>query len=194
MALSALLGSTSRCIIGDVAVDGVVREVHGLQADITEHPVESGGQIADHYRVRPKVLTIDAIISRTPLAVGFPGQSLVNSVVAIATGQDPVVAAWDQFEKYMNDAEQIQIITGKKYYPRMMIVDLSDPRNTNDWMTFSMVCREIQTAYTTSVEALVAQVEEAATTTAQKAASKGAQAAAEAEDASILATLLGLAG
>jgi hypothetical protein len=193
MALSSLLGASSKCIIGGVAVDAVVREVHGIQADITEHPVESGSEVADHYRVRPKVLSIDGIISRVPIGVGFPGQSLVNSVTQIATGQDPVVTAWDEFEKYMNDAEQIQVITGKKYYPRMMIVDLSDPRNTNDWMTFSMVCREIQTAFTTSVEALVAQATDVATTTAQEAVSKGAQAAAEVRDESILLTLKELA-
>jgi hypothetical protein len=75
----------------------------------------------------------------------------------------------------------------------MMIVDLSDPRNTNDWMTFSMVCREIQTAFTTSVEALVAQATDVATTTAQEAVSKGAQAAAEVRDESILLTLKELA-
>jgi len=192
MALSALLGANSKCIIGDVGCDGVTRELHSLQAETTDHPVESGSDIVDHYRVKPPFLSIDGIISRTPIATGFPGQSLVNSITALVTGQDPVVNAWQAWEANMNKAERINVITGKKFYFDMVIVDLQDPRVTNDWMAFTMVLKRIRTAYTTSVEANVAVALEAATTTAQQAASAGQQAAAEAENASILATLLGL--
>jgi hypothetical protein len=192
MATSALLGAASKCIIGAVAVDGVPNEVHASSADVTEHPVESGGQVADHYRKRPDSLVITAIISRTPIAVGFPGQSAINSVQNLITGQDPVSAAWNELYKYMKESERIQVITGKKFYPRMVIVDLQDPREVNDWMRFNITLRELETAFTTSVEALTQTAEDAATETAQKAVSKGAQAAAEAENASILASLLGL--
>jgi hypothetical protein len=192
MAISALLGAASKCTIGQVAVDGVVAELHATAADMTEHTVESGGQVSDHYRKRPDSLSITAIISRTPIAVGFPGQTAINSVNNLIAGTDPVTAAWEELYKYMVEATDIPVNTGKKFYPSMLIVDLQDPREVNDWMRFNITMREYVTAYTDSVEALVKAQEVAATKVAQKQKNKGAQAAAEAENASILATLLGL--
>ena len=193
MAIKSLLGTPSLCGIGAVNCDGVVREVHLRSAELTEHAVEVGNDVADSYKKRPDGLIIDGIISRTPIATGFPGQSAINSVANLITGTDPVEAAWDQFEKYMDDGTEIPVVTGKKYYPRMVIMDLEDSRQTNDWMQFTITLRAFRTAYTTSVEAIADQAIVTAETTAQKAISKGNQLAAEAESEAAKESILAAA-
>ena len=182
-----ILGASCLCQIGDVFCDAVVREVHSLEAETTDHTVESGATVSDHYRVLPRIYTVQAIISRTPLAVGFPGQSAVNSVKNLINGSDPVSAAWTAFSQYMNKAEKINIITGKEYYTSMVILSLQHPReNSNGWMVFDMTAKKMTTAFTDSTEALVAKKKEAAKEVAQDKKNKGNQPTKQAEQ-SILA-------
>lgn len=53
--------------IGDIWIDVSVREGHDLQAEVTEHPVESGANIADHIRPLPATLAIDGIVTNHPI-------------------------------------------------------------------------------------------------------------------------------
>jgi hypothetical protein len=55
--------------IGAVAVDAVLREVHHLAAEATTHPVETGGDISDHYRPAPRAVELDGIVTDTPIRV-----------------------------------------------------------------------------------------------------------------------------
>ncbi len=186
MAVSALLGAASKLVIGTVAVDGVVNETHSSTAQVTEHPVESGAKMTDHYRKNPDELSITAIVSRTPIAVGFPGQSAINSVTNLINGSDPVFAAWETLHRYMVDATRIDVVTGKKFYQDMMILSLDDPREVNDWMRFNITLREIQTAFTDSIEAQLKVAKVTSKGVAQKKKSKGKQAAEEVKNETIL--------
>jgi hypothetical protein len=181
MSISTLLGQYCLCKIGEVQLDASVREVHGIEADVTEHPVESGGVISDHYIQRPRVVTIEGIISRTPIETGFPGASAISSVTNLVNGSDAVLAAWEEFKRMWRDSERFNIVTGEDFYTGMMFTSVSKPRVKNDWMVFNAVAKKVETAFTSVVEALAAQAAEAATTTAQAAQSAGAQAAEEAE-------------
>jgi hypothetical protein len=55
--------------IGDVWIDVSVREGHELQAEITEHPVEAGANVADHIRPLPAAITIEGIVTNHPIEV-----------------------------------------------------------------------------------------------------------------------------
>jgi hypothetical protein len=53
--------------IGDVWIDVSVREGHELQAEVTEHPVESGANVADHIRPLPAAISIEGIVTNHPI-------------------------------------------------------------------------------------------------------------------------------
>ncbi len=55
--------------IDEIWLDVSVREAHGLSADVTEHPVESGADVADHIRPKQRTVTIEGVISNTPIDV-----------------------------------------------------------------------------------------------------------------------------
>lgn len=48
-------------------IDAVVNEDRTLDCEITDHPVEKGVSITDHARVRPLTISMDCIVSDTPV-------------------------------------------------------------------------------------------------------------------------------
>lgn len=62
-----------------------------LSGTLTEHSVESGATIADHYLVKPEVLTFTLVQSRTPI-VDTDGFSRVQKEVAVRQAQQPNTA------------------------------------------------------------------------------------------------------
>jgi hypothetical protein len=48
-------------------IDAVISEERSTECEITEHPVEKGVSITDHARIRPKMITLDVVVSDTPV-------------------------------------------------------------------------------------------------------------------------------
>jgi hypothetical protein len=53
--------------IGDIWIDVSVREGHDIAADVTEHPVEAGANVADHIRPQPATITIEGMVTNHPI-------------------------------------------------------------------------------------------------------------------------------
>lgn len=53
--------------IGTVAVDASMNELHQLSGEATEHPVESGSNISEHFRMKPRQFRIDGMITNHPI-------------------------------------------------------------------------------------------------------------------------------
>jgi hypothetical protein len=53
--------------IGSVWVDVSLDETHAAGAEVSEHPVEQGSNIADHIRPTPRVITIEGLVTNHPL-------------------------------------------------------------------------------------------------------------------------------
>lgn len=50
-----------------IAVDATLRQQHSAPSTVTDHPVETGSNISDHIRPEPDTLTLEGIISNTPI-------------------------------------------------------------------------------------------------------------------------------
>lgn len=50
-------------------IDATPTETYEATAEVTEHPVESGGAITDHVRPVPGTITLEGVISDTPVVV-----------------------------------------------------------------------------------------------------------------------------
>jgi hypothetical protein len=60
-----LLPDTDQSLI--VLFDQTVSEGHEATAEVTEHPVEKGSNVADHVRQNPQNLTLEMFVTNTPI-------------------------------------------------------------------------------------------------------------------------------
>lgn len=140
-----------------IALDASVREVHNVAGHITEHPVESGVDIVDHYRVLPRRLEIEGVISNTPIKSSFPGEALINSVVGLIEGDtDPVSNAWSELQRFFDEAVVVTITTSLKVYGSMVLTDLSVTRTAGQGQSlhFNASAQEVRFVDTQSGAAI----------------------------------------
>jgi hypothetical protein len=178
--IETLIGFAGRLKIGDVTVDASVSEVHNLDADVTEHPVEQGSDAADHYRAKQRTLQIDGVVSSTPIETGFPGQTLVSSIGRIIKDDDPVKNAWSVFKDYFDQAEVITVSTSLDEYPSVVLTNLAATRDVKTGQILRFTCSIKQLRFVTTEEA--AAIEIPKTTTAGKKKAKGKKPTTEATE------------
>lgn len=154
--LKGLLGFEGQVKIGEVTVDASVAEGHTLEGDVTEHPVEKDSDISDNYRVRPRTVQIEGVISDTPLSTGFPGETLVNSIGSALSGASPSKTAWDQIQDYFDNAQVIDISTSLQSYPNMVLTNFSVARDAKNGqnLRFSCTAKRLRVVQIATVDAL----------------------------------------
>jgi hypothetical protein len=112
----------------------------GRVADITDHAVERGSDISDHYRKRPQNIQIEGVVTNTPIETGFPGQTAISSVVNAVKGADPVKSAWDTINGYFVNAEIITISTSLESYPNVALTSFSVTRDVANGQNLRFSC------------------------------------------------------
>jgi hypothetical protein len=127
--------------IDGYAIDVAVSEEHSRTADVTEHEVERGSNIADHVRVKPAQVTVTCVVSDTPIGKmvserGFDG---VGFIV-------PSDDARAFLLRLLERREAVTIETSVGTYDNMVLVSITEPRNvgTGKAMRFSATFREIR--------------------------------------------------
>ncbi len=134
--LSLLFGKKNKLKIAHIEVDVCVSESHETDCDITENPVESGSYITDHVQVKPARLTIEGLVSDTPI-------SLLG--IALIGNDNRARKVYDQLLEIQYAAEPIDIITGLTQYENMILKSLTVPRNaeTGKSLRFNAVFQEV---------------------------------------------------
>lgn len=122
-------------------IDVAVREEHGFDNEITEHPVEQGADIVDHVRARPVTLMIEGVVSDTPVQ---------DAVRAARTAALPSREALDRLLALRNARLPVSIITSIRAYDNMVIESLVIPRDatTGDALGFTARFRQIRVVTT----------------------------------------------
>ena len=145
-----LVGKKAQVQIGEVSVDASISESHSIEGEITSHPVESGSDITDHYRVNPREISLEAVVTSTPIATGYPAQTAINSVKSIIAKDDPVMNAWQEVERYFEKRIIITINTSLKKYKNMILTSFNVTRNSakGQSLHFSLTAREIRVVST----------------------------------------------
>lgn len=59
----------AQTVTGVIEIDATVSEQHVASAQVTEHQVERGAAIADHIRALPQRLTLEGVVSNSPIAL-----------------------------------------------------------------------------------------------------------------------------
>ncbi len=187
MALMSLLYRIPPTKIGSIELDASLSESHKSNAEATRHPVEKGAKITDHIRPEPEEITIEGIISNTPLnrtqqtrAVEFVGRDFRSEFVTSSTGEAPfgvpgyMEEAYAKLRDIRKNGELVTIVTQLRTYENMAMISLEIPRDakTGDSLKFTATFSQI-----VIVENKVTQIKVASDPRANKKAKLGKQAA-----------------
>lgn len=160
---------TSSASIHLLQFDCVTSEKHEGSSIATEHTVESGAPLTDHKRPLPRKLSIEAIVTQTPLdAPPLSGTGDSNNVTA-SIQQEPNARAnvvtfsqpFDRIRDVINaldslrlDATSVTISTKHRTYDEVQIMTVTEPREADDGdsLRFSIEIQEIRVASSRSVD------------------------------------------
>lgn len=199
MALIQLLfGKNKRKGFSDPGVFGG-QETIGLELDVimtespeyvatpTSNPVETGANITDHVTLSPERLTIEGIVSNTPVSL--------FRVLSGVTFSDPAKDAFEYiYDLYVN-REPFDFVGGLDVYRDMVITSFNPVRNptTGDVLQFTVSMEQIKFADSEVVQAINFKPSAETTAPSEKALGKQAKSAAsekaQAKSQTILARL-----
>lgn len=94
--------------VGGLVFDATFSEKHEIEAEITQNPVETGVNIADHMFMKPIRLTISAGVSDTPL------KAITND--QFSGGSSRSQKAYDLLTQLQASFEPFNVQTGLKLY------------------------------------------------------------------------------
>lgn len=115
--------------IAGYEIDAVLSEDKTSDAEITDNPIESGGDTTDHMHVKPKIVTLDLMVSDTPLpelairrgADVLPSDTARQFLEGLQLDRKPVVLS-----KKWTRADGSE---GSKTYDNMLIQNLTESIN-----------------------------------------------------------------
>lgn len=138
--ISILVNRKTPVEIGAITLDASVSQSHEYVNEITSYPVEEGFDITDNVRQLPETLTIEGLVSNSPI----PNIGSINTSVTQEDNSNRSIVAFQKFLEYMgfptalqpgqeqtttsNDAQLIDIVTKLKTYTNMILKRLTIPR------------------------------------------------------------------
>jgi hypothetical protein len=178
--------------IGDqhyiVTLDASVNEAHQGSAQVTEHPVETGAAVTDNIRPLPRRLTIEGVVSNTPIYAEILSPTRVSngdvnaevkstsfttaSGKTVTTPKGKALQFSEKFDRVKDVYEAlvgayqngslITIATTLQRYDSFAITALNVPRNVDNSnaIQFTIDFQEILTVDVQEVESLAAKHQE----------------------------------
>ena len=131
-----------------VLFDASINESHIGSAQVTEHQVETGSNVSDHVRAMPLRLSLQAMVSDTPLQ---------NNVLTPEGGDTQrVVTIFNALTEAMQAGVLTEVNTSLKKYQNMAIVNLNIPRNADNSNAspFTIDLQQVRLVETVTVTAL----------------------------------------
>lgn len=151
MALSTIIYKKEPAEIGELVLDVAISESHQYRSEVTQFPIEAGGDIADHIINKPVELTVVGFITNSPVKI-FGGvlENLASDRVAIP---NRVQSAFTLLSDMRDLKKTFTVVTGLKVYLGMFFKSLSFPRDraTGDTLRFTAVLTKITTAASRTV-------------------------------------------
>jgi hypothetical protein len=138
--------------IGNLILDGTLSETHNRSADVTEHEVETGANVADHVRLKPATLQLDGIMTNTPISrqavVDYAEDGPFELEGAPGQQETPGRAenAFSLLETLFEARNPITVITNLKTYENMIIDGITAPRDakTGDAVRVTISLKQVR--------------------------------------------------
>lgn len=143
--------------INGYPLDLVETEEHGLESEITEHPVEDGSDISDNIRRKPRTLTFTgAVVSDTPIGAIANEPTRRSALSTLAPGGAIIETgdgrnkisneAWRRLEAMWLAGQPVVVVTDFKRYESMGIESLSNPISAKNagGLVFTVKFKEVR--------------------------------------------------
>ena len=112
-------------LIDGYPIDVTTGETHTFPLEVTSYPVEKGADIADHVRAKPIKVSLDCIVSDTP----------IGAVASHATRKDGSIPSGTIYQKLLKlrqDGTPVVVSTSLDVFEDMVLSDLSVPRESGE--------------------------------------------------------------
>lgn len=129
----ALQAAGGRTQIGWVTVDVAIEMEHAREAQVTEHPVETGVTVSDHVILRPARVNLSGFVTDTPLFA---------SGLNLGTARSS--ATFFMLQQMMEARQPIMLMTPRRLYQNMVIERLSIPEGREAALRFECSLVEIK--------------------------------------------------
>ena len=130
--------------IGDYVIDAAINEDHSFDSDVTDHPVETGADITDNIRAKPVQVTLDCVVSDTPIGAvaSLRGNTDDNGQPLYKPSSD----AYATMIAIRDARLPVTIVTSLATFENMALVSLSVPRNAQngDALRFKATFKQIK--------------------------------------------------
>lgn len=113
-------------LIDGFEIDAAISEEHAFAAEVTAHPVEKGADVADHIRPQPVVVSIEGVVSDTPMLGLADRRGDRDSSGRFQYLPSNDALAW--LKAIRDRAEPITIETSIGLYENMLMESLSIPQ------------------------------------------------------------------
>lgn len=123
----------------DLAVSGE----SSYTSEVTEHPVDADADLADHIRHEPPELTLECVVSDTPI-----GEIANDPTRQGSEGEQALIsdAAWDKLHEIRDARRVVTIETPRRTYTSMAMTALSERQDvsTTGGIYFTVSFRQIR--------------------------------------------------
>lgn len=170
----AVIGRPSGLATGGLELDASVNETHEATATVTQSEVEDGSNVNDHVTLLPKKLTLEGVVSKTPLGIagliGSVGTAVAGAAAQASTSKAMAAAittgtasfggliansiggarepadVYDFLVELRDRRLPFDVVTALKLYQNMVLTSLSVPRNIQNTgvLRFTAVMEQVK--------------------------------------------------
>lgn len=160
--------------IGGMIPDVMVRESHRDELEITQHPVEIGAPVSDHYYVKPVELQLEMGWTNSSLSAINITSLLEGNLPTLSFDESRVKEVYGQLLSLQKSGVLISIVTGKRIYNSMLISGLSTETTaeTEYALIITANCREV-IIVTTSAASIAPRAQQALPASTASAVDQG---------------------
>lgn len=141
-------------LINDIPIDVATMESHSFPSEVTQFPVESGARISDNIRPKPIKITIECLVSNSPLG---EIQKLRNAHTKklSATSSNYARAVYDELVSIYTNRKPVEITTSVDVFQNMVMTELGVPRTSGEPNGLKFTCEFEQVTVIASVRGTV---------------------------------------
>lgn len=143
-----------------ITVDASIKEDHNAEIEVTDHAVEQGAAITDHARPKPVELSIEGMVTNTPISRGqirnvtsAMGTVQTTSTSSYAAGAPGFAeAAYAALRALRDTPKLVTITTGLRKYDNMLMTSLNVPRDakSGEALNFTVKFKEVRLVVNTT--------------------------------------------
>ena len=110
-----------------IQFDASVSEVYTREKEVTQNPVESGGDVTDHTRTLPTEIEINGWVSDDPII--FLRSLRAEPSVRGGNPATRAADAWRELNRIMDEESLVKVVTDLDEFPDMILTSIRVPRN-----------------------------------------------------------------